>query len=183
MIMLLTFIHIAVALVLILVVLLQSARGTDLAGAFGGMGSQTAFGPRGTTTFLSKTTAGLAAVFMVTSLTLAVLSNRTRRSGSVLSGEKQGPVKAQPQIPGLPPGVQVPQIPGLPPGVKQSVEVLPPTPPAGATPPGAATAPGAKAAPAKPPATTQAPTRGAAPSNPPSSVPDMPPPPLAPAGQ
>src|SRR4029077_3206924 len=89
----LTAIHVLVALVLILVVLLQSARGTDLAGAFGGMGSQTAFGPRGTTTFLSKTTAGLAAVFMVTSLSLAVLSNRTRRSGSVLSGEKTAPVK------------------------------------------------------------------------------------------
>jgi len=155
MIMLLTFVHIAVALVLILVVLLQSARGTDLAGAFGGMGSQTAFGPRGTTTFLSKTTAGLAAVFMVTSLSLAVLSNRTRRSGSVLSGEKQGPVKAQPQQPGIP----VPQIPGLPPGVKQDVQIIPATPPA----------PGAKAAPGK------APTGGAAPKNPPSSVPDMPP--------
>lgn len=165
MIMLLTFVHIAVALVLIMVVLLQSARGTDLAGAFGGMGSQTAFGPRGTTTFLSKTTAGLAAVFMVTSLSLAVLSNRTRRSGSVLSGEKQGPVKAQPQQP----GVAIPPIPGLPPGVKQNMQIIPATPPA--PPPGLVPATGATAAPAKPPATTQAPTGGTAPSNPPSSAP------------
>ena len=85
---LLTAVHVLVALVLILVVLLQSARGTDLAGAFGGMGSQTAFGPRGTTTFLSKTTAVLAVIFMLTSLSLAILSNRSRgRGGSVLSRE------------------------------------------------------------------------------------------------
>src|SRR5690242_14314575 len=116
MIMLLTLVHILVALVLILVILLQSARGTDLAGAFGGMGSQTAFGPRGTTTFLSKTTAGLAAVFMVTSLTLAIYSNRSRRSGSVLSGEKAPPAPTKPQVPGLPAGTPLPQIPGLPPG-------------------------------------------------------------------
>jgi preprotein translocase subunit SecG len=177
MVMLLTFVHIAVALVLILVVLLQSARGTDLAGAFGGMGSQTAFGPRGTTTFLSKTTAGLAAVFMVTSLSLAVLSNRTRRSGSVLSGEKPGPVKAQTQQPGVP----VPQIPGLPAGVKQDIQIIPATPPA--PPPGLAPAPGAKAVPAQPPSTPKAPTAGAAPSNPPSGTPSTPPAAPAPSGQ
>ena len=140
MITLLTVVHILVALVLILVVLLQSARGTDLAGAFGGMGSQTAFGPRGTTTFLSKTTAGLAAAFMVTSLLLAILSNRTIRSGSVLSGEKSAPVKPQSQSPTLPGGISVPQIPGLPPGVKQDVKIIPPSPA------------GANTAPSKPPA-------------------------------
>ena len=95
MIALLTTIHILVALVLILMVLVQSARGTDVAGAFGGMGSQTAFGPRGTATFLSKATAVLAAVFMVTSLTLSILSSRVHRGGSVLSGEK--PATAAPK--------------------------------------------------------------------------------------
>ena len=169
MLMLLTFVHIAVALVLILVVLLQSARGTDLAGAFGGMGSQTAFGPRGTTTFLSKTTAALAAVFMVTSLTLAILSNRTRRSGSLLSGEKPAPVKAQPPAPAVPPGAPMSQIPGLPAGVKQNVQVIP------ATPPPASAASPAKVAPVQPPATTQPPATEP-PSAPSSSAP-------APSGQ
>ena len=94
----LTIVQVLVALVLILVVLLQSARGSDIASAFGGMGSQTAFGPRGTSNFLSRTTAVLAAVFMVTSLSLAMLSNRSgaRGSGSVLSGEKPASAPAAP---------------------------------------------------------------------------------------
>ena len=53
---LLTTIHVLVCLFLIGVVLLQSGKAADLAGAFGGMGSQTAFGPRGTATMLSKWT-------------------------------------------------------------------------------------------------------------------------------
>lgn len=70
--------HILVCAILLLVVLLQSGRAADLAGAFGGGGSQTAFGPRGATTFLSKATSFLAVVFMVTSLALAVFSNASR---------------------------------------------------------------------------------------------------------
>jgi preprotein translocase subunit SecG len=123
---LLTTIHILVALVLILVVLLQSARGTDLAGAFGGMGSQTAFGPRGTTTFLSKTTAVLAAIFMVTALSLAILSNQSHgRGGSVLSGQKQS---QQRPAPATTPGGQ--GVPGLPAGVQVHTEQAPAPPPA-----------------------------------------------------
>ena len=92
---LLTALHVLVAVILILGVLLQSARGTDLAGAFGGMGSQTAFGPRGTATFLSKATVVLAIIFMVTSVSLAILSNRLRGTGgsSVLSGEQAAPTQ------------------------------------------------------------------------------------------
>ena len=107
---LLTTVHVLVALVLILLILLQSARGTDLAGAFGGMGSQTAFGPRGTTTFLSKTTAVLAATFMVTALSLAILSNRSRGRGGSILGEEKPASQSQPAplpAPGLPAGVQV----------------------------------------------------------------------------
>jgi protein translocase SecG subunit len=52
------------------VVLLQSGKAADLAGAFGGMGSQTAFGPRGSATLLSKATTMSAVVFMITSLSL-----------------------------------------------------------------------------------------------------------------
>ena len=69
---LLTIIHIGVCLFLILVVLLQTGKSADLAGAFGGGGSQTALGNRGAATLLSKLTTTSAVVFMLTSLTLAV---------------------------------------------------------------------------------------------------------------
>lgn len=91
-----TFIHVLVCLFLIVVVLLQSGKAADLAGAFGGMGSQTAFGPRGSATLLSKATTLAAAVFMVTSLTLAILATRgAASSGSVLERQK-APAKAAP---------------------------------------------------------------------------------------
>jgi preprotein translocase subunit SecG len=70
-----TTLHVIICLFLIIVVLLQSGKAADLAGAFGGMGSQTVFGPRGTATVLSKATTIAAALFMVTSLTLVVLAN------------------------------------------------------------------------------------------------------------
>ena len=68
-----TIIHVLVCLFLILVVLAQQGKGQDLASAFGGAGSQTAFGARGTATLLSKITAGAAAIFMITSLSLSFL--------------------------------------------------------------------------------------------------------------
>jgi preprotein translocase subunit SecG len=68
-----TIVHVLVCLFLILVVLAQQGKGQDLASAFGGAGSQTAFGARGTATLLSKITAGAAAIFMITSLTLSFL--------------------------------------------------------------------------------------------------------------
>jgi len=65
--------HISACLFLISVVLLQQGKGQDLASAFGGGGSQTAFGPRGSATVLSRATTILAGVFMVTSLTLSLV--------------------------------------------------------------------------------------------------------------
>jgi preprotein translocase subunit SecG len=73
---LLTFVHVVVCLFLIVVVLLQSGKAADLAGAFGGMGSQTAFGPRGSATLLSKATTVSAIVFMLTSISLSILATR-----------------------------------------------------------------------------------------------------------
>src|SRR5580698_5984072 len=91
-----TLIHIVVCFFLIVVVLLQSGKAADLAGAFGGMGSQTAFGPRGSTTLLSKATTLAAAIFMITSLTLAILATRgASSSGSVLERQKT-PAKSAP---------------------------------------------------------------------------------------
>lgn len=85
----LTFVHIAICLFLIIVVLLQSGKAADLAGAFGGMGSQTVFGPRGTATVLSKATTIAASLFMITSLALAISSDRrSPANGSVLQNRR-----------------------------------------------------------------------------------------------
>lgn len=84
---LITIIHVIVCIILILAVLLQSGKAADLAGAFGGMGSQSVFGPRGAATLLTKLTTISAVLFMITSLGLWILSSRgTTRS--VLSGEE-----------------------------------------------------------------------------------------------
>jgi preprotein translocase subunit SecG len=75
------FLHVVACLFLIAVVLLQQGKGQDLASAFGGGGTQTAFGPRGSATVLSRATTILAALFMVTSLALSIVRPR---SGGVL---------------------------------------------------------------------------------------------------
>jgi preprotein translocase subunit SecG len=108
----LVFVHIVVSLILVLVVLLQTGKRADLAGAFGGGGSQTAFGARGAATFLSKATTTAAVLFMVTSLSLSILSSRSRTgSGSVLdevapseTATETAPVEQEPgEVPtGLP---------------------------------------------------------------------------------
>lgn len=86
---LLTALHVIVCLFLIIVVLLQSGKAADLAGAFGGMGSQTVFGPRGSATVLSNATTVAAILFMVMALALTIMENRTAGpSGSVLEGRK-----------------------------------------------------------------------------------------------
>ncbi|MCC7157441.1 MAG: preprotein translocase subunit SecG [Bryobacterales bacterium] len=90
----LTTLHVLVCIFLIIVVLLQSGKAADLAGAFGGMGSQTAFGPRGAATVLSKATTIAAVVFMLTSLTLSIMHTRQGGGSSVLERSGQ-PVPAQ----------------------------------------------------------------------------------------
>jgi preprotein translocase subunit SecG len=89
-----TTLHVLVCFFLIIVVLLQSGKAADLAGAFGGMGSQTVFGPRGTATVLSKATEVAAALFMITALSLAILENRSApSSGSILENRKPSVVQ------------------------------------------------------------------------------------------
>jgi preprotein translocase subunit SecG len=70
---LLIVVHILVSVILVLSVLLQSGKAADLASAFGAQGSQTAFGIRGSATFLAKMTTAAAIMFMITSLTLAIV--------------------------------------------------------------------------------------------------------------
>ncbi|MFC2167425.1 preprotein translocase subunit SecG [Acidobacteriota bacterium] len=82
---LLTILHIAVCLILIITVLLQSGKAGDLAGAFGGAGSQSVFGPRGAASILSKLTTISAVLFMITSMGLWILSSKGSRS--VVRGE------------------------------------------------------------------------------------------------
>ncbi|HUY94760.1 MAG TPA: preprotein translocase subunit SecG [Terracidiphilus sp.] len=87
-------VHIVVCLFLIGVVLIQQGRSADLAGAFGGQGSQTAFGPRAAANLMTKLTTWSAGIFMVTSLTLTILYVRGNHQGSVLSGATSAPVSA-----------------------------------------------------------------------------------------
>ena len=89
---LLTTLHVVICFFLIIVVLLQSGKAADLAGAFGGMGSQTVFGPRGAETVLSKATKIAAVLFMLTSLSLTIVSDRSApTSGSVFDTRKSAP--------------------------------------------------------------------------------------------
>ena len=104
--------HIIVSTVLILVVLVQQGKGADLAGAFGGGGSQTAFGARGATTLLHKLTTAFFVLFVVTSIALAILQARPR--ASVMSGQPAAaatpaPTTTAPTTPAPAPPAPAPQ--------------------------------------------------------------------------
>jgi preprotein translocase subunit SecG len=73
---LITIVHVFVCAVLIVVVLLQHGKSADIAATFGGMGSQTAFGPRGTATALSRLTTWCAIIFMLTSISLTIFAGK-----------------------------------------------------------------------------------------------------------
>jgi len=109
---LITIVHIIVCLFLIAVVLLQSGKSGDLAAAFGGQGSQTAFGPRGAASALSRATTWSAIIFMITSITLSIYASRKTGPSSVLSGVKPSQTSAPAkQAPSTPPTVPQNQAP------------------------------------------------------------------------
>ncbi len=92
----LVVVHVIVCLFLIGVVLLQQGKSADLAGAFGGQGSQTAFGPRGAANLLTKLTTWGAILFMIISISLTILLARQSGNQSVLAGtptEQSTPTK------------------------------------------------------------------------------------------
>jgi preprotein translocase subunit SecG len=99
MIILVTIIHVIVCMFLIIVVLLQSGKAGDISAAFGGQGSQAAFGPRGAATALSKATTISAVLFMLTSVTLSIYAIKHNGSTSVLQGVKSAPATNQPAAP------------------------------------------------------------------------------------
>jgi preprotein translocase subunit SecG len=130
---LLLILHVIVCLFLIVVVLLQSGKAADLAGAFGGMGSQTAFGPRGSATLLSKATTISAVLFMVTSLSLSILA--TRSAGLATSVLETAPKTSVPktapapvQVPVTIPGQQAPAGTTSPAQQQKTPPPAPPTP-------------------------------------------------------
>jgi preprotein translocase subunit SecG len=84
MVILLIILHVAVCLFLVGVVLLQQGKSADMAAAFGGQGSQTAFGPRGAANLLTRLTTWSAVIFMLTSISLTVLMSHRSASHSVL---------------------------------------------------------------------------------------------------
>jgi preprotein translocase subunit SecG len=99
----LTILHIIICFFLIVVVLLQSGKAADLAGAFGGMGSQTAFGPRGAATLLSKATTVAAVLFMLNSIALGILHSRQAGAGESVIERTGGATETVPLSPVEPP--------------------------------------------------------------------------------
>ncbi|MGE5700057.1 MAG: preprotein translocase subunit SecG [Deltaproteobacteria bacterium] len=100
--------HVIVSIALILIILLQTGKGTDIGAVFGGGSSQTLFGSSGPTSFLGKLTAGAAIVFMLTSLFLAYFaggrSSPTLMKGGVSVPSAPGPTAPPGAPPGMPPG-------------------------------------------------------------------------------
>ena len=145
----LTIIHVLVCFFLVVVVLLQSGKAADLAGAFGGAGSQTAFGPRGAANILSKATTWCAIMFMLCAMALVLRTDKAlvQGGGSVLQNvSKPAPKKAPATTPATPaapqPNTQAPsqqpatqQAPPPQPGTQQPVQQAPAASPPASAPP------------------------------------------------
>ncbi len=126
---LLTTFFILNCLVLIIVVLLQSGKAADLAGAFGGAGSQTAFGPRGAANVLSKATTWCAVMFMLCAMAMVLRTDKAVGQGSsVLEKVSQPAPKPAPATTPVAPPASSPTTPSSQPGTQ------PPTQPPATTP-------------------------------------------------
>ncbi|MBZ5522297.1 MAG: preprotein translocase subunit SecG [Acidobacteriia bacterium] len=98
---LITTVHVIVCAILIVVVLLQHGKSADIAATFGGVGSQTAFGPRGTATLLSRITTWCAIVFMLTAISLTFFASK-KGTSSIMENIKSGPTAPPPATPTTP---------------------------------------------------------------------------------
>jgi len=121
---LIVILHVIVSVALILVILLQTGKGSDIGAVFGGGSSQTLFGSTGPTSFLSKLTAGAAIIFMLTSLFLAYFSG-TGGTRSIMKSGAAAPVQSMPAPPGGVPAM--PGTPAAPPAGMPAPPVAPPT--------------------------------------------------------
>jgi preprotein translocase subunit SecG len=110
-------------LVLIVVVLLQSGKAADLAGAFGGAGSQTAFGPRGAATILSQATTWCAIMFMLCALAMVVRVDRAAGVGGSVIYDTQKPASKPATTPAQAPATSTPAT--TPPATQQPQQQAP----------------------------------------------------------
>ena len=158
---LLTVFFVLNCFVLIIVVLLQSGKAADLAGAFGGAGSQTAFGPRGAANVLSRATTWCAIMFMVSALALVLKQDKAVGLGSsVLQNvSKPAPKQSAPAVPGQQPATQPPAAP-----TQQPPAQVPAGQPVPADQPGTS-----QSAPAQPQGQQPAPSQGGQQQKPPAA--------------
>jgi len=117
----LVMVHLGIAIALVALVLMQQGKGADMGAAFGSGASQTVFGAQGSGTFLTRTTAVLATVFFLTSLTLAYFSGQSNTSSSVVDSTESAPMQM------IEPDADVPVVPDAPevPAVPADVPVVP----------------------------------------------------------
>ena len=155
---------VANCLVLIIVVLLQSGKAADLAGAFGGAGSQTAFGPRGAANVLSKATTWCAVMFMLCAMALVLRTDKAVvQGGSILQKVSKPAPTPAPAMPAAPQSNTYPS--ALPPAGQQPAAQQP----APSSPPSSQPA-------TQPPASSQPASSQPAPPQPSSSQPASSPP-------
>ncbi len=99
-------VHVIIASVMILFILMQQGKGAEAGASFGGGGSQTVFGSAGSASFLTKLTAGLAIVFFITSMTLAIFAKQKVSQSPVISAPVTQKVPANTDVPA--PAAQTP---------------------------------------------------------------------------
>jgi preprotein translocase subunit SecG len=116
----LVIVHLFLAIGLVGLILIQHGKGADMGAAFGSGASATVFGSRGASNFLSRTTAILAAVFFVTSLTLAYFAMQTNEPETLMADlppaaaeERVAPLPASdlPAVPEVPEQIDVLDVP------------------------------------------------------------------------
>ena len=108
---LITIIHVAVCVFLILVILLQAGKDAGMGAAFGGGGSGTVFGGRGAGSFLGKVTGACAAIFFLTSLTLSFAASQRASVTDLVADEAPAAAPATTETPAAPAGEAAPAAP------------------------------------------------------------------------
>ena len=108
----LVVVHLFLAIGLVALILVQHGKGADMGAAFGSGASASVFGSRGASNFLSRTTAVLATLFFVTSMTLAGFAMRSSEPETLM--DSLPPATIESGVPEVPAGVDLPPIPEAP---------------------------------------------------------------------